>query len=83
MDRYAAAFLATLILVFGLILVIGASIVFWLHAGSKLLLLRINVRRAFGFEYDDRVRLQRVGTFVMISLYGLALLIGGVWYTLA
>jgi hypothetical protein len=73
----------TLILVFGLILVIGASIVFWLHAGSKLLLLRINVRRAFGFEYDDRVQLQRVGTFVMISLYGLALLIGGAWYILA
>ena len=73
----------TLVLVFGLILVVGASVVFWLHVGSKLLLLRMNVRRAFGFEYDDRVRLQRVGTFIMISLYGLALLIGGVWYTLA
>ena len=73
----------TLILVFGLILVIGASILFWLHVGTKLLLLRINVRRAFGFEYDDRVGLQRVGTFVMMSLYGVILLIGAVWYALA
>jgi hypothetical protein len=72
-----------LLLVFGLIIVIGASILFWLHVGSKRLLLRINVRRAFGFEYDDRVRLQRLGTFMMMSLYAGALLIGAVWYALA
>ena len=72
-----------LTLVFGLIIVIGASILFWLHVGSKLLLLRINVRRAFGFEYDDRVRLQRLGTIMMMSLYAGALLIGAVWYALA
>ncbi len=72
-----------LILVAGLVLAIGASILFWLHVGTKLLLLRISVRRAFGFEYDDRVRLQRAGTFVMMSLYGIILLVGAVWYALA
>jgi len=72
-----------LTLVFGLIIAVAASLLFWLHVGSKLLLLRINVRRAFGFEYDDRVRLQRLGTFMMMSLYAGALLIGAVWYTLA
>ena len=59
---------------------IVASIPFWLHAGSKLALLHPRVRRAFLFERDEPIRLQRIGTIVMMSLYGAALLIGIVCY---
>jgi hypothetical protein len=67
-------------LAFGLFFAILASIPFWLHAGSKLALLHPRVRRAFLFERDEPIRLQRMGTIVMMSLYGAALLIGVMGY---
>lgn len=69
-----------LALVMGVFLILAASVPFWLHAITKLLLLRANVRRAFLLEQDEPMRLQRTGTIAMMSLYGLALLGGVVAY---
>ncbi len=69
-----------LALVMGVFLILAASVPFWLHAITKLLLLRANVRRAFLLEQDEPMRLQRTGTIAMMSLYGLVLLGGIVAY---
>ncbi len=69
-------------LALGVFVIVMASLLFWLHAATKLLLLQVNVRRAFLIECDEPVRVQRVGTIVMMSLYGVLLLIGLVVYVI-
>lgn len=69
-----------LAIVMGVFLMVAASVPFWLHAVTKFLLLRANVRRAFLFEQDEPIRVQRVGTITLMSLYGIALLGGVVAY---
>ena len=64
----------------GIVLFAVASGLFWLHALSKLALLRRNVRQAFLMGDAEPVRLHRVGTIVMTALYGAVVLIGGIAY---
>jgi hypothetical protein len=71
-----------LALAIGVFLFAIASALFWLHALSKLALLRLKVRRAFLMGDDERHRLHRIGTFVMMSLYALMVLVGVVWFVL-
>jgi hypothetical protein len=58
------------------------SVLFWLHALTKLALLRLNVRRAFFLGDFEPHRLHRIGTFAMMSLYALVVVVGGVWFLL-
>jgi hypothetical protein len=67
-------------LAIGLILFGGCSILFWLHALSKLSLLRLNVRRAYRLGDLEPHRLHRIGTFTAMSLYAVIVLVCGVWY---
>ena len=64
----------------GVLMFAVGSVLFWLHALSKLALLRINVRRAFFIDGADLPRVHRIGTIVMIALYGAVVLVGGVAY---
>ncbi len=60
----------------------AASLLFWLHATTKLLLLRPVVRRAFRFEADQPVRLERPVAQVMMYLYVILLAVAVVCYVL-
>ena len=69
-------------LAFGIIFAIFGTLLFWLHAVSKLLMLRRNVRRAFFLGDFDHIALHRGATFVLMGLYGLVLFVGLVWFVL-
>lgn len=70
-------------LAIGIFLFVAASVPFLLHAFTKLALLRLNFRRAFTMGDYEPHTLHRAGTIVMISLYVLLMMIGGVWFLLA
>jgi hypothetical protein len=65
-----------LALAIGIIFFGACSVLFWLHALTKLALLRLNVRRAYHLGDFEPHRLHRIGTFAMMSLYALMLLVG-------
>jgi hypothetical protein len=60
----------------GIVFFGACSVLFWLHALTKLALLRLNVRRAYQLGDFAPHRLHRVGTFTMMSLYGVMVLVG-------
>jgi hypothetical protein len=60
----------------GIVLFGACSVLFWLHALTKLALLRLNVRRAYHLGDFEPHRLHRVGTFTMMSLYGVMVFVG-------
>jgi hypothetical protein len=61
----------------GVVLFVAASVPFLLHALTKLALLRLNVRRAFGMGDLEPHALHRGGTIVMLSLYASVVVVGG------
>jgi hypothetical protein len=63
-------------LAIGVIFFGACSILFWLHALTKLALLRLNVRRAYQLGDFEPHRLHRIGTFTMMGLYGLVVVVG-------
>jgi len=63
-------------LAFGIIFGGVGAVLFWAHALSKLALLRLNVRRAFRIGDTEPIGLHRGGTIVMMSLFGLATVVG-------
>ena len=67
-------------LAIGVFLFAAGSALFWLHALSKFALLRVNVRVAFFLSGTEPFRLHRVGTTVMMSLYGVIVLTGCIAY---
>jgi hypothetical protein len=60
----------------GIVFFGACSVLFWLHALTKLALLRLNVRRAYHLGDFEPHRLHRVGTFTMMSLYGVMVFAG-------
>jgi hypothetical protein len=60
----------------GIVFFGACSVLFWLHALTKLALLRLNVRRAYHLGDFEPHKLHRVGTFTMMSLYGLLVFVG-------
>lgn len=67
----------------GLALFLAASIPFLLHALTKLALLRLYFRRAFGMGDLEPYALHRAGTIVMLSLYAFVIVVGGTWFLAA
>jgi hypothetical protein len=66
-----------LALAIGFTLFVAASVPFLLHALTKLALLRLNVRRAFGMGDLEPYALHRAGTIAMLSLYSFVIVVGG------
>jgi hypothetical protein len=60
----------------GIVFFGACSVLFWLHALTKLSLLRLNVRRAYHLGDFEPHRLHRIGTFTMMSLYALMVVVG-------
>ncbi|MGB7157435.1 MAG: hypothetical protein WBD40_05180 [Tepidisphaeraceae bacterium] len=69
-----------LALAMGIILAAAAAVLFWLHALSKLALLRLTVRRAFHLGDTEPIGLHRVSTLVQMAIFGLILLGGTIWF---
>jgi hypothetical protein len=67
----------------GIALFIAASVPFLLHALTKLALLRLNFRRAFGIGDFEPHAVHRAGTILLLSLYALVIVVGGTWFVLA